>query len=241
MKFLSALLALVAVAPTSARLLAANDPRSVERKAAEDNSKVSEIHESPLEHTHGDVIRHLQSDARAYFPECEGLIPKTCIQILEDICFADPSRFPLIETVGGCPALTAEVHFTRTRADEGYNRVVAVSDVTRTWAVGGRKDCLQHYPLPWVHNGVSSDIGPWDCTAASGGDPTTGCMAIDDCCTLIRGSEPVDDFGNGLGCKVQPLARAYDEAQPHVIIMIKSPHTGYLVSPAKTFYGRDTA
>ena len=23
--------------------------------------------------------------------------------------------------------------------------------------------------------------------------------------------------------------------------VIKSPHTGYLVSPAKTFYGRDTA
>ena len=281
MKFLSALLALVAVAPTSARLLAANDPRSVERKAAEDNRKVIEIHESPLEHTHGDVIRHLQSDARAYFPECEGLIPKTCIQILEDICFADPSRFPLIETVGGCPALTAEVHFTRTRADEQYNRVVAVSDVTRTWAVGGRKDCLQHYPLAWVHNGVPSDIGPWDCTAASGGDPATGCMAIDDCCTLIRGSEPIDDFGNGLGCKVQPLARAYEEAQPHVIIseftygicvyiyllnhlyllfggyanirhvssfvvvllmtVIKSPHPGYLVAPAKTFYGRDTA
>ena len=218
MKFLSALLALVAVAPASSRLLAANDPRSVERKATEDNSNVIEIHNSPLEHTHGDVIRHLQSDARSYYPECEGLIPKTCITILRDLCAADPSRFPLIETAGGCPALTMEVHFTRTREDEQYNRVVAVSDVTRTWAVGGRKDCLQHYALPWVHNGVSHDIGPWDCTATSGPASPEGCIPIEDCCTLIRGSEPVDDFGNGLGCKVQPLARAYEEAQPHVVI-----------------------
>ena len=26
-----------------------------------------------------------------------------------------------------------------------------------------------------------------------------------------------------------------------LMTVIKSPHTGYLVSPAKTFYGRDTA
>ena len=203
MKFLSTASALLAMtAAGDARLLASNDPRSIEQK---NDHVITEVHNTPLEHTHSHVIRHLQSDARAYFPECEGLIPKTCIQILEDLCFSNPARFPLIETVGGCAALEAEVHFTRTRADNQYNRVVAVPDVTRTWAVGGRKDCLQHYELPWVVNGVSNDIGPWDCTAPAGqGDPEYGCMAVDDCCTLIRGSEPVDDLGNGLrrtGCE----------------------------------------
>ena len=124
-----------------------------------------------------------------------------------------------IESLAKMELDAAEVHFTRTRADNQYNRVVAVPDVTRTWAVGGRKDCLQHYDLPWVVNGVSNDIGPWDCTAPAGqGDPEYGCMAVDDCCTLIRGSEPVDDLGNGLGCKIQPLAKAYEEADPAMII-----------------------
>jgi len=242
MKFVSALLALAAIAPTGqARLLASNDPRSVEPKAENDH-KITEIYDTPLEHTHLHVIRHLQSDARSYFPECEGLIPKTCIQILEDLCFSNPERFPLIHTAGGCPALEAEVHFMRTRDQDHYNRVVAVPDITRTWAVGGRKDCIQHYPLPWVVNGAQNGIGPWDCSAPAGqGDPDYGCMTVDDCCATIRGSEPVDDFGNGLGCKVQPLAKAYEEADPAKIIMIKSPHHGFLIAPAKIFYGRDTA
>ena len=230
MKFVATVL-LVLTAATEARLLASNDPRSVESK---NDHTITEIHNTPLEHTHSHVIRHLQSDARAYFPECEGLIPKTCIQILEDLCFSNPERFPLIETVGGCPSLEAEVHFTRTRADAQYNRVVAVPDVTRTWAVGGRKDCLQHYDLPWVVNGASNDIGPWDCTAPAGqGDPEYGCMAIDDCCTLIRGSEPVDDFGNGLGCKIQPLAKAYEEADPNKIISEFQRATAYALTCIK--------
>ena len=215
MKFLAtALLAMAAAA--EARLLAVNDPRSVEAK---DDIKIVEIKDSPLHYTHAHVIRHLLSDEHVHYPECNGKLVHACMTLLRELCDTTPSRFPLIETAGGCNALTAEVHLARARGDPGYNRVVAVPDPTGTWAIGQRKDCLQHYDLPWPVNGVVRDIGPWDCTAPAGqGDPTYGCMAMDDCCTLIRGSEPVDDLGNGLGCIAQPLHKAYEEPDPATII-----------------------
>ena len=90
------------------------------------------------------------------------------------------------------------VHDKRNLAQEGYNKVVIITDLTATAVKGKNGDGKVHYEFPWddATEGqarILNDNGVWDCHAL---DPS-------ECCNLIQASAPNPDRkGNMIQCHI---------------------------------------
>ena len=255
MKFLSPLLALAAVAPipTSGRLTnnnnnnnnnnrrrqtqssttnINNDPRSVERKAlAPEVDLLGSVSTERHLYAHTHMYTHTQ-----LYPECVDLgSAATCLATLKAICDTDPARFPNLDT--GCASLHAVVETARDVTSPDYNLVGIIPDPTGNYAVGPHGNCLQHYELPWMINGVETDVGPFDCTVSAG----VKCLTMEQCCDVINGSGiPLDDRGNALQCYIFPTEQAYEDADPDRVRLVVDRFTGQ-VRAARIFHSPHSA
>ena len=119
-----------------------------------------------MSHAHT-LIRSYAHTCTQVYPECVDLgSAATCLATLKAICDADPARFPNLDT--GCASLHAVVETARDVTSPDYNLVGIIPDPTGNYAVGPHGNCLQHYELPWMVNGVETDVGPFDCTVSAG-------------------------------------------------------------------------
>ena len=170
------------------------------------------------------------------YPECVDLgSAATCLATLKAICDADPARFPNLDT--GCASLYAVVETARDVTSPDYNYVGIIPDPTGNYAVGPHGNCLQHYELPWMINGVETDVGPFDCTVSAGAK----CLPMEQCCDVINGSGiPLDDRGNALQCYNFPAEQAYEDADPDRVRLVVDGFTGQ-VRAARIFHSPHSA
>mmetsp|Transcript_15043 Transcript_15043/g.27218 ORF Transcript_15043/g.27218 Transcript_15043/m.27218 type:complete len:324 (-) Transcript_15043:106-1077(-) len=132
-----------------------------------------------------DVARKLY-DATLTFPECKEQLLEFCIQILNR---------QLIEL-----QMEAEfiVHAKRDQHQDGYYKVVLITDLTATNVKGKNNDGIVNYPFLWDdavigYARVLGVEGKWDCHAHT----------PEACCQLIQESCPNPDTkGNMLQCHI---------------------------------------
>lgn len=132
-----------------------------------------------------DVARKL-FDATLTFPECKEQLLEFCLQILNR---------QLIEL-----QMEAEyiVHEKRNENQDGYYKVVLITDLTATNVKGKNNDGIVNYPFLWDdavigYPRVLGVEGKWDCHAHT----------PEACCQLIQDSCPnMDTKGNMLQCHI---------------------------------------
>lgn len=88
------------------------------------------------------------------------------------------------------------IHEKRNPSQEGYNKVVIVTDLTASFVKGQKQDGIVSYPFYW-DDGVQQRLlgvdGKWDCRD----------MTPDECCAFIQESVPDPDVhGNYLQCHI---------------------------------------
>ncbi|KAL7547604.1 hypothetical protein ACHAWF_010886 [Thalassiosira exigua] len=132
-----------------------------------------------------EVARRL-FDATIRFPECNGKYLDDCLQILNEELAALQMDCDIV------------VHEKRNRDQEGYNKVVIVTDLTATHVRGRFNDGVVHYPFLWddAVEGYARTLGvdgKWDCLA----------LSPEECCSIVLASAPHPDAkGNALQCHI---------------------------------------
>ena len=87
------------------------------------------------------------------------------------------------------------IHEKRNPSQEGYNKVVIVTDLTASFVKGRLNDGIVSYPFFW-DDGVQQRMlgvdGKWDCHL----------MSPDECCAFVQEGVPSDVHGNYLQCHI---------------------------------------
>lgn len=133
-----------------------------------------------------DYVTRKLYDTTLTFPECKGRFLEDCIDILNQ---------QLLDL-----HMTADkiVHEKRNEDQDGYNKVVLVTDMTGTYVKGKRNDGEVEYPFLWDdsvlgYKRVLGVDGKWDCHQ----------LSPEECCALVQNSCPNEDKkGNKLMCHI---------------------------------------
>lgn len=120
------------------------------------------------------------------FPECEERLLSHCLGILNK---------QLLELERECEFV---IHEKRTVDQDGYNKVVIITDMTASFVKGRQGDGIVEYPFLWDDPATGAPHklgvdGKWDCRG----------LTLDECCGIIKQSAPNPDRrGNMLMCHI---------------------------------------
>mmetsp|Transcript_27064 Transcript_27064/g.56366 ORF Transcript_27064/g.56366 Transcript_27064/m.56366 type:complete len:321 (-) Transcript_27064:156-1118(-) len=125
-------------------------------------------------------------DAMTFFPECKEKFLSECLEILAQQMVLLQQEFEII------------IHHKRNSDQDGYNKVVIVTDLTGGYVKGKLSDGVVQYPFLWDDAvvGYARQLGvqgQWDCQG----------LSPEDCCAQVKNSCPnIDTKGNYLECHI---------------------------------------
>jgi len=131
------------------------------------------------------MVRKLY-DAMTFFPECKEKYLSECLEILAQQMVLLQQEFEII------------IHHKRNMDQDGYNKVVLVTDLTGRFVKGKLNDGVVQYPFLWDDAvvGYARQLGvqgQWDCHG----------LSPEECCAQVKDSCPnIDTKGNYLECHI---------------------------------------
>jgi len=120
------------------------------------------------------------------FPECQQHLLSHCLAILNKQLM---DLHKDVEFV---------IHEKRTLDQDGYNKVVIITDMSASTVMGRQGDGIVEYPFLWDDPATGAPRtlgvdGKWDCRA----------LTPEECCSIVKQSAPTPDRrGNMLACNI---------------------------------------